>query len=781
VAKKKKRRSRRAKAKARKAAANPIVRGQETFHRGDYDGTIAAWEQARQENPSPALTAAVAEVYFRRGLLWFYRWNQHDAGLSDLDKAAHLAPGDPRYAYHLGLAHHRQDNLGPAITAYRLALDADSTFTRAAELAVLVLLEQGRDPTQDAAWGALPSERQAELGLLIRLVLDQPAGLVSEAATAEPMRATSTSIGPTRRRPEPFVPGPKDQGPVEGQNFPPKVGGDRGGALWHGLAALESGDDGAHKALQSAAQDDNQPAAVRAVVVYTLGLDALRHRRPAEALAHWESARRLGLDTPAFRDNLYLLYHTCAEQAMTDEQWAEAAAMADSALKLSLGDRDLRSLAASAHFHAGHADAQATRWNPALEHWEKARKLGEKSRDLLQNLALAYEKTERFLEAAKLWRQVVRRRPRKADAPGALTSQQIALLWGHVADCYLRAGNVQEAITTLRNAVKNDPGNTDLHLELVDALTANERWSAASNEVGRILKQEPNNTGAMVRAARLDEGWGYLNRARNVWKKVVELDPNHLEARERLVELLYQEGARFHRAGRPDKAQECYREALEYMPDETYLYIALAECHLNEDDPDVARQELERAFAVDPSDLGIYHMAVDVCHIADCPDDAEWVITKAQELAGQLPAAFYLDLAACCFRRIQTKQGNDYVQRAEQVAAGNPNDLVDIGAFYLDRRDESRANEYFARALRVDPEHGWANLHMGASYAAVMEMREARRHWRQARRTARKTGDEELLQAVEQIRQAFDRAIEMIERGMPPFGVYDDYDDDEYW
>ena len=198
MAKKKKRRSRRAKARARKAAANPIVRGQETFHRGDYDGAIAAWEQARQENPSPTLTAALAEVYFRRGLLWFYRWQKHDAGLSDLDKAAHLISGDPRYTYHLGLARHRQDNLSAAITAYRLVLDADPAFTRAAELAVLVLLEQGRDPTQDAAWRALPSEQQAELSPLIRLVLDQPAALVSE-------------------------------GPVERQNSPPKVGGTEGG------------------------------------------------------------------------------------------------------------------------------------------------------------------------------------------------------------------------------------------------------------------------------------------------------------------------------------------------------------------------------------------------------------------------------------------------------------------------------------------------------------------------------------------------------------------------
>ncbi len=749
---KKKERSRRAKARARQAAANPIIQGQQAFQRGDYDEAIAAWEQARQtctgrserENPSATLTTALAEVYFRRGLLRFYHYHQHEAGLSDLDEASRLVAGDPRYTYHLGLAHHHQDNLDTAIAAYRLALDADPAFTRAAELAILALLEQGKDPTQETAWKVLSAERQVELSPLVHLVLGHA----------------------------------------------PSLQGGKGG-VWQGLAALESGDDGAHSTLQGIAQDDSQPAAVRAVAAYTLGLDALRHHRPSEALAHWEAARRLGLDTPAFRDNLYQLYYTGAEQAMADGQWAEAAALADAALDLSPTDHDLMDLAAAAHFRAGHADAQADRWDQALKHWEKAQRLGENSRALLQNLALAYEKKERFQEAAELWRQVIRRRPRKADAPDALTPHQVALLWGHVAECYRRAGDVEQAITTLRNAVKSDPSNTDLCLELVDALLASERWGAASNEVDRILKREPDNIGALVRAARLDEGYGYLYRARQTWKKIVQLDPNHLEARERLVELLHQEGDRLCRLRDFDKALASYREALTYMPDESFLYISLAECYFYKNDPDAARREMDRAFALNPADLDIYHVAVDACHIASRPDDAEWVIAQARERAGRLPASFFLDLAHCCFTRRQTKLGDDYVRRAEQMAEGDPDGLVHLALFYLDRdRDEDQAIAYLQQALRLDPEHGWANLHMGASYATAMEMREARRHWRQARRTARRTGDEELLRAVETFRQYFQRAIDMLERGEYPFGMFggldlemfdDDDDDDEYW
>jgi tetratricopeptide (TPR) repeat protein len=743
---KKKSRSRRARAKARRAAANPITQGQQAFHQGDYDGAIAAWKQALRDKPSARVTTALAEVYFRRGLVRFHRQEQYAAGLADLDEAARLVAGEARYAYHLGLAHHRQGDLDTALAAYRLALEADPAFVRAAELAVLALLEQGRNPLQTAVWNALPPERQQEFRVLMELLGDHfPA-------------AESTLPAGGRAR------------------------------LWSALAALQSGDGDARESLLLIAQGGDEPAAIRALAAYALGLDALRGDRQEEALGHWEAAYRLGLDTPALRDNLCQLSHALAEEALAAGLWIDAAVLADTARSLAPGGRGLTELSLAAHFHAGHAEAQRGNWAQALVHWETTRDLGENSRELLQNLALAYEKNGRFAQAADLWRQVVRRRPRKAKAPDALTRQQVALLWGHVAECYRRAGDVEEAITTLRNAVKNDADNADLRLELVDALVADDRWSAADNELKRILKKEPENVGALVRSARSLEADWRPNRAQPLWRKVLALDPDHLEAQERLTELLEREGYRLMRFGKTDQALARYREALTYTPDEPYLYLACADCYFDQGDAEAAREELDRAFALDTGDLDVYHSAVDLCHDQDMPDEAEWVIARAEELAGpqqptgRLPAEFYLDLAHCCFRRDQAEVGDDYVQRAKQAAVGDPDGLVDVGLFYLDRDQEGQALAFFDQALRLDPGHGWANYHVGGSYAVVAEMREANRHWRQARRTARRTGDQELLEAVESIRSQFQRLLDLVERGISPADAVEMLDDDdEYW
>jgi tetratricopeptide (TPR) repeat protein len=742
---KKKSRSRRARAKARRAAANPITQGQQAFHQGNYDGAIAAWKQALRDKPSARVTSALAEVYFRRGLARFHRQEQYAAGLADLDEATRLAAGEARYAYHLGLAHYRQGDLDTALDAYRLALEADPAFVRAAELAVLALLEKGQNPLQTAVWNALPPERQAEFRVLVGLLDSQP------------LAAESSS---------------QDSGSAR---------------LWRALAAFQFGDSGACEALLPIAQDGTEPAATRAVAAYVLGLDALRRDRRGEALAHWEAAQRLGLDTPALRDNVCQLSHALAEEAVAAGLWSDAAALADTARSLASGGRTLSELSLATHFHAGHAEAQTGNWAQALAHWETARDLGENSRELIQNLALAYEKNGRFGQAADLWRQVVRRRPRKAKAPDALTRQQVALLWAHVAECYRRAGDVEEAIATLRNAVKNDADNMDLRLELVDALVADDRWDAADNELERILKKEPENVGALVRSARSQEAGWRPNRAQSIWRKVLALDPSHLEAQERLTELLEREGYRLLRSGKTNTALERYQEALTYTPDEPYLYLALADCYFDQGEAEAARGELDRAFALAPDDLDVYHSAVDLCHEQDLPDEAEWVIARVEELAGprqpkgRLPAEFYLDLAHCCFEHDQAEVGDDYVQRAKQAAVGDAEGLVDVGMFYLDQDQEGQALTFFDQALRLDPGHGWANYHVGASYAIAAEMREANRHWRQARRTARQTGDQELLEAVESIRNQFRRLLDMLDRGISPADAVEmlDYDDDD--
>jgi tetratricopeptide (TPR) repeat protein len=749
---KKKSRSQRARARERQATG-PIERGQRAFHQGDYDGALSAWQEALAEGESDVVRSAVAEVHFRRGLAGFYRDENRAAGLADLNRAAGMRPDELRYTYHLGLAYHRLGDLDSALLAYDLVLAADPPFDRAAWPAVVALLEQGRDPASSVAWQRLSPAQRDEFSHLLRLMAGQ-------------------------------APAP---GTPEGQ--PARV--------WHALAAVQAGQASGREALWETAQDDGEPRPVRALAAYALGVQAQRAGRQEEAVGHWEAAQRLGLESPVLAANLQKVYYSAAAEAMEEGRWADAASLATEALDLVPGDQALAELAAAAHFYAGHAEAVAGHWPRALTHLEAARDLGETSRDLVQDLALAQERAGNYEEAGELWREVVRRRPRKADAPDALTAQQVAMLWGHISECYRKAGDMEEALKTLRNAVKNDPDNIDLRLELVDGLMADDRWQAADNEVQRVLDKAPEHVGALVRAARIAETSHWPGAAQPLWEKVLSLAPDHPEARERLADLLVERGngalrmAHFLRVPTDyDEVLACYDQALAYTPGDAMIYLARARVLLLQEDFEGTRGEMARAFDVDPHELAVYASAVDLCHRSDWHEGAEWAIAYAREQAGaELQPGFYLDLAEARFKAYDNEVGEAYVQRAEELAAGNAGQLVLIAEFYITRGKARQSSKYLDEALRIDPEHGAAHMHMGYIYAADFDMREARRHWRLARRIARKTNDRELLAEVKEMQDFWEEMVERMEYGLPPrfldFGAvesfFDDDDDDDEW
>ena len=131
--------------------------GLRAFKRGDYGRAIEIWEQAARQSSDPRLTLALAEAYFRRGLNRLHgKTRAPQAGVADLKQAAKLQPDAPRYAYHLGLAAHRQGDLDRAIRAYQTARkDAGEFAGRAAYPLALALLQNGKDPASAPVWPAL--------------------------------------------------------------------------------------------------------------------------------------------------------------------------------------------------------------------------------------------------------------------------------------------------------------------------------------------------------------------------------------------------------------------------------------------------------------------------------------------------------------------------------------------------------------------------------------------------------------------------------------------------
>src|SRR5205823_2885208 len=102
--------------------------------------------------------------------------------------------------------------------------------------------------------------------------------------------------------------------------------------------------------------------------------------------------------------------------------------------------------------------AAAGDWARAAELWQAAREIVGSSpslgspQPLLHNLALAYERLERWEEAADAWRGMLRTRPRRKAAgqraaeDHALSDQQWAWVRSRIITCYQQAGRPDLAL-----------------------------------------------------------------------------------------------------------------------------------------------------------------------------------------------------------------------------------------------------------------------------------------------------------------------------------------------
>ncbi len=708
----------RTKARRERAKSSPktlIPRGKSAFERGDLNAAIDAWEEALRKASTPALAAALAEAYFRRGV------TSVPPGVHDLERATELVPGDSRLQYHLGRAFHWQGELDEAAAIYRALLAKDPPYRRAAFPLAQILTMQGQDAAADPAWSQLSPNEQDRLICVKAL---------------------------------------KDGRPTVALRRAPRDDTD---ALWSGLAGLALGETDTTD-LQAALSATHLPSTARAVACYYLGVAAGRQDRWQEAIDHWQTARGAGLDTPWLRQNLAGACRLQAQQLLAspgdgpdeEKRWAEAFRLAELGLKFVPTDSDLIAIKQQAHLHLGYMAALDGQWATALSHWQTASQGDKVERGLVINLALANEKLENYSQAADLWRQALRRRPRKANAPDALSDDQVAHMWQHVAENYRKAGDYEEATKVYRNAIKWDPDNVELRLSLVEALMADGRTWAALNMVNEVLISHPNHVEALAWQAQIYEEDDYWYAAQRAWERVLAVDPHHVQARQHLAFLYEEQGDQHLAWGLFGEAITAYQKGLEYTPNSAKLSASIGLCYLLQGKEEEARQQFERAFSAEPDNLPARYLAIRGWLEAAQWDEAWAVLQQAENLTPPPATGFYVDLAEFCQELEQPEWAKRLLKRAEERNPNDPRLLFEIAMALTHQGPEPQAIGYLRRALDLDPSMAEAHLWLGNLYfAALGQTRLAKRHWQQAESIAQRNGDQAMIYQIRLVKSYF--------------------------
>jgi tetratricopeptide (TPR) repeat protein len=702
------------------------------LRRGNTDQALQLVTRVLNSELTPAVAGyarqVAAEVHFRSAVAA----SDPQKALQHLNEALELTPEIPKLLFYRAIALWRMGRVSEALADLDFVAAREPDRPKVKFLCQLAKLATGQPWAPD---GMTPAEANT-----MRLV----AGLVHNASRAELLSLA--------------------EGPLMGRD--PR--------LWRALITMQDERGGNSVQLLQEAATRVGRTSISKLLFYYQGVAALMQGAQDTALTAWLNARNAGLSTSWLHQNLVYLARVQALNLAEAGKWADVVALAEritNSLKsggsqLILSDRILAETVGAAYFNLGYEAAQKGQWRHAVVHWNKASQYAP-SRYLAQNLALAQEALQNWHEAATAWREVARRRPRKPDHPDYLTDAQVAAIWSRAAECYERAGDMNQAIACLKAAVNCTPEDTALRLRLADTMKLEERDAGAQAQLEQLLERDPQNVDALLRLAALyDESWN--QNPEPLWRRVLAIQPDNEEAREGLAQSYL---ARVQAL--PDKPRfwqillrgsktdpvEILKQGLAEVPDHPRLLLELGRIYAQRRGTQKQAEELLlRAYRVSPSSAAIAGSVLhELLHVA-ADDKVEELVPEIKAMPGLLPA-FWMDQARMALHcQLNKDWARRFFELAFEVAKAGRDKSTQasllLQAFEICATEKAKdlANQYAALVEQEAPESGAVEyLKAYRLYHENNDVEGALRLIRKAKQMARKAKDEGVLGMAEEI------------------------------
>ncbi len=230
-------------------------------------------------------------------------------------------------------------------------------------------------------------------------------------------------------------------------------------------------------------------------------------------------------------------------------------------------------------FEAGVAAEKAGRLDEAEKDFQQVLQRGGKAAFVYNNLGIVYQRRGDHIRAIEQFREAIRLQPEYV-APHALLGASL-----------LAAGRVSEAVRELERAVRLDPRQTLVRVELAKAYERANNLGAMADQyraLHNLAPQDPEYAYQM--------GQAYLRLAQWCLEQMTRLDPESQRVHERLADA-------YRAQGRTDDAIRAFRRAAQADPKLPGIHLALAQIYLEQRKPEDARQEIEREVAIVPESL----------------------------------------------------------------------------------------------------------------------------------------------------------------------------------
>jgi tetratricopeptide (TPR) repeat protein len=290
----------------------------------------------------------------------------------------------------------------------------------------------------------------------------------------------------------------------------------------------------------------------------------------------------------------------------------------------------------------------------------------------------------------------------------------------------------------LLNCVEKGHPDSVLILEaLATGFMKTYRMNHADHCLELWLEREPDNVQALIWRAELAER-RQSSEAVDFYRRAVEADPEHEEARLRLANGLIQ-------LHKPDEAAKHYEVLRQRDPDRADVLVGLARCRRALGRPEEAQAFLDRVLATSPGHVAALHergrLAVEQGQLAEAED---WLRKALAASPNHQEISF--TLYQCLQARGKTAEAKQLLAQVEKINAslerlgdvtrkiaaspGDPDLRYEAGMIFLNSGQEMEGLRWLASALKEDPRHGPTHRALADYYERTGDASRAAQHRR---------------------------------------------------
>lgn len=225
----------------------------------------------------------------------------------------------------------------------------------------------------------------------------------------------------------------------------------------------------------------------------------------------------------------------------------------------------------------------AEKCNPkeAIEFLTKAIKINDKSEIALYNIATAYTKIEKFLEAERYYKRTLVANPGNLKAISELAALE------------MRKGNFDSAINLSKTVLKEDPDNVKILRILGEAQRRIQLFEAAIESFDLSLQFDPACADTYNALGNIFYECGDLLKSETSFNKAIEINPSQWAAQISLGNILRDRGLYF-------EAMLAYDKALSIEPNSIFAIASKAQLWAVSNQHREAIEGFNKAYAIDP-------------------------------------------------------------------------------------------------------------------------------------------------------------------------------------